>query len=101
MAEALNILSICGSLRKGSFNAALQRTLPQLAPPGLDIKAATLSFADLKVYNFDDHQANGVPAVVNEYAAAIKAADGIIIVSPEYNWTIPAGLKNMIDWVSR
>jgi chromate reductase len=101
MAEPLNILSICGSLRKGSFNAALQRTLPSLAPPGLDIKACTLSFADLKVYNFDDHQANGVPAVVDQYAAAIKAADGLIIISPEYNWTIPGGLKNLVDWLSR
>jgi chromate reductase len=101
MAEVLNILSICGSLRKGSYNAALQRTLPQLAPPGLDIKAATLSFATLPLYNFDDHQATGVPALVNEYAAVIKAADGLIIVSPEYNWTIPAGLKNLIDWLSR
>jgi chromate reductase len=97
----LNILSICGSLRKGSYNAALQRTLPSLAPPGLNITASTLSFADLKVYNFDDHQANGVPAVVDQFAAAIKAADGLIIVSPEYNWTIPGGLKNLIDWLSR
>jgi chromate reductase len=39
--------------------------------------------------------------VVNEYAALIKSADGVIIVSPEYNWTIPAGLKNLIDWLSR
>jgi chromate reductase len=101
MADPLNILSICGSLRKGSYNAALQRTLPALAPPGLSITATTLSFADLKVYNFDDHQANGVPAAVNDFAAAIKAADGLIIISPEYNWTIPGGLKNLIDWLSR
>ena len=101
MAEALNILSICGSLRKGSFNAALQRTLPQLAPPGLKIKATTLSFGTLPLYNFDEHQASGVPPVVNDFAAAIKAADGLIICSPEYNWTIPAGLKNLIDWLSR
>jgi chromate reductase len=101
VADQLQILSICGSLRKGSYNAALQRTLPSLAPPGLNIKPTTLSFGDLKVYNFDDHQANGVPTVVNQYAEAIKAADGLIICSPEYNWTIPGGLKNLIDWLSR
>jgi chromate reductase len=102
MADAtLNVLSICGSLRKGSYNAALQRTLPSLAPSGLSIKPASSSFASLQVYNFDDHQANGVPAVVGEFVDAIRAADGLIIVSPEYNWTIPGGLKNLIDWISR
>ena len=101
MAEALNILSICGSLRKGSFNGALQRQLPSLAPAGLSIKPVAASFATLPLYNFDDHQATGIPAVVNTFVDAIRAADGLIIVSPEYNWTIPAGLKNLIDWISR
>jgi chromate reductase len=101
MADALNVLSICGSLRKGSYNAALQRTLPALAPAGMSIKPATASFASLPVYNFDDHQANGVPAAVTQFVDAIRAADGLIIVSPEYNWTIPGGLKNLIDWISR
>jgi chromate reductase, NAD(P)H dehydrogenase (quinone) len=101
MADALNVLSICGSLRKGSYNAALQRALPSLAPAGLKITPASMSFGGLPVYNFDDHQANGVPAVVTQFAEAIKAADGLIIISPEYNWTIPGGLKNLIDWLSR
>jgi chromate reductase, NAD(P)H dehydrogenase (quinone) len=100
MADALNILSICGSLRKGSYNAALQRTLPSLAPAGLSIKLAP-SFAPVPIYNFDDQQANGVPALVNEFAELIRAADGLSITSPEYNWTIPGGLKNLIDWLSR
>src|SRR5215212_5511034 len=100
MAEALNILSICGSLRKGSYNAALQRTLPLLAPSGLSIKPAP-SFAGLPLYNFDEHQASGIPALVNTFADAIRAADGLIICSREYNWSIPAGLKNLIDWLSR
>jgi len=101
MAETLNILSICGSLRKGSNNAALQRTLPSLAPPGLSIKPVAESFARLPIYNFDEHQSTGVPALVNTFADAIRAADGLIICSPEYNWSIPAGLKNLIDWLSR
>ena len=100
MADALNVLSICGSLRKGSSNAALQRALPSLAPPGLSIKPAP-SFAGLAIYNFDEHQATGVPALVTTIVEQIRAADGLIIVSPEYNWSIPGGLKNLIDWISR
>jgi chromate reductase len=101
MADAtLNVLSICGSLRKGSYNAALQRTLPSLAPAGMTITPAP-SFAGLPIYDFDEHQASGVPALVNTFAEAIRAADGLIICSPEYNWSIPGGLKNLIDWLSR
>jgi chromate reductase len=101
MADALNVLSICGSLRKGSYNAALQRALPALAPAGMNIKPVAASFAKLPIYDFDDHQANGVPAGVTQFVDAIRAADGLIIVSPEYNWTIPGGFKNLIDWISR
>ena len=95
----LNILSICGSLRKASFNAALQRTLPSLAPAGMKITPAP-AFADIPIYNFDTQSA-GFPASVTTWADAIRSADGVIIVSPEYNWTIPGGLKNAIDWTSR
>ena len=52
-------------------------------------------------YNHDDQDATGFPASVTAFADAIRAADGVIIVSPEYNWTIPGTLKNAIDWVSR
>jgi chromate reductase len=96
----LNIVSVCGSLRKASFNAALQRALPSLAPAGLKIAPAP-PWADFPLYNFDIQQASGFPAAVNTWADAIRKADGVIIVSPEYNWTIPAGLKNAIDWTSR
>src|SRR5262245_58702796 len=99
MADALNILSICGSLRKGSYNAALQRALPSLAPAGLKITPAPV-WSDFPIYNHDIQDA-GWPAPVTTWADAIRAADGVIIVSPEYNWTIPGGLKNAIDWTSR
>jgi chromate reductase, NAD(P)H dehydrogenase (quinone) len=99
MAETLNILTICGSLRKGSFNAALARALPALAPAGLSIRPAP-AWADIPIYNHDTQDA-GWPASVTAWADAIRAADGVIIVSPEYNWTIPGGLKNAIDWTSR
>jgi chromate reductase len=96
----LDVLVICGSLRKGSYNAALARTLPALAPPGLALRAAP-SFAGLPVYNFDEHQAGGIPPIAIAWADAIRIADAVIIVSPEYNWSIPGGLKNAIDWASR
>ncbi len=99
MAETLNILTICGSLRKNSFNAALARALPALAPAGISIKAAP-AWAEIPIYNADIQNA-GLPAPVTAWADAIRVADGVIIVSPEYNWTIPGGLKNAIDWTSR
>jgi chromate reductase, NAD(P)H dehydrogenase (quinone) len=98
--KQLDVLVICGSLRKGSYNAALARTLPSLAPPGLAPRPAP-TFAGLPVYNFDEHQAGGIPPIAIAWADAIRTADGVIIVSPEYNWSIPGGLKNAIDWASR
>jgi chromate reductase len=98
--KSLNVISICGSLRKGSYNAIVQRALPALAPEGLTIRGAP-SFAEFPLYNADVQTASGFPAPVNALAEAIRAADGVIIVTPEYNFSIPGGLKNAIDWVSR
>jgi chromate reductase len=100
MADTVNVLAICGSLRKGSFNRMLMNTSIRLAPPGMTIKEAP-SFASFPIYNFDDQQATGIPKVVDPLSDAIKAADGVLIVSAEYNWSIPGGLKNAIDWLSR
>ena len=96
----LDTLVICGSLRKGSYNAALTRALPGLAPPGLKLRSAP-SFEKIPIYNFDIQNSTGFPTEVNTWADAIRSADAVIIVSPEYNWSIPGGLKNAIDWVSR
>ena len=101
MADAnLGVLTICGSLRKGSYNAMVQRALPGLAPAGMTLKPAP-SFADFPIYNADIQNTTGFPAAVNALADAIRAADGVIIITPEYNFSIPGGLKNAIDWVSR
>jgi chromate reductase, NAD(P)H dehydrogenase (quinone) len=100
MAGNLNVLSICGSLRKGSYNAMVQRLLPSLAPEGMTLKTAP-SFADFPIYNADVQTGTGFPAGVNALADAIRAADGVIITTPEYNFSIPGGLKNALDWVSR
>lgn len=94
-----HVLTICGSLRKGSYNRALMNALPGLAPAGMTLSEAP-SFRGFPLYDAD-LQAAGFPADVTALADAIRTADGVIIVSPEYNYTIPGALKNAIDWVSR
>jgi chromate reductase len=98
--ETLDVLTICGSLRKGSFNRKLMQCLPPLAPPDMKLTEAP-PFSGIPLYNFDIQDGSGFPAEVTTLADAIRAADGLIIVSPEYNWSIPGGLKNAIDWMSR
>ena len=98
--QPLDVLVICGSLREGSYNAALARMLPALVPAGMSLRTAP-SFAKLPIYDHDIQTASGFPAEANAWADAIRSADALIIVTPEYNWSIPGGLKNAIDWVSR
>ena len=98
--KQLDVLVICGSLRKGSYNAAIARMLPGLAPAGMALRNAP-SFEKFPIYNFDVQQSSGFPADVVAWADAVRSADGVVVVSPEYNWSIPGGLKNAIDWVSR
>ena len=99
MADKLNVITLSGSLRKGSYNTALASQLHKWAPEGMSISAAP-AWADLPTYNADD-QAKGFPETATKLADAIRAADGVVIVSPEYNYGVPGGLKNAIDWVSR
>jgi chromate reductase len=100
MADQLNVLVICGSLRKGSYNAALTRALPALAPPEMKLVTAP-PYETLPPYNADIQEASGFPPAAENVAEAIRAADGVLFVSPEYNWSMPGALKNAIDWVSR
>ena len=95
----LALVSICGSLRKGSFNAAVERALPELAPDGLLVTALP-GIGDFPLYNADI-QDQGFPEPVTEMANAIRKADGVVFVSPEYNYSVPGVLKNAIDWISR
>ena len=95
----LSVVTISGSLRKGSYNTALMRALPKLAPSTLHLSEAP-PYDGMPLYNADV-QAAGFPGEVTTFAEAISKADGTVIVSPEYNWTIPGGLKNALDWVSR
>jgi chromate reductase len=98
--DVLNVLMICGSLRKGSFNRKLMTLLPGLAPPDMKLTEAP-PFRGFPIYDFDIQNDQGFPAEVNTLADAIRAADGLVVVSPEYNWSIPGGWKNAIDWMSR
>jgi chromate reductase, NAD(P)H dehydrogenase (quinone) len=96
----VNIVSICGSLRKGSYNRMLMQALPGLAPPGMSFAPAP-SFAAFPLYNADVQGATGFPADVAALADAIRAADGVVFCTPEYNFSVLGGLKNALDWVSR
>ena len=100
MADKLNVITIVGSLRKGSYNAALARQLPKWAPEDMTITEAP-HWESFPLYNADAQHASGFPPAVETLAAAIRKADGVIFVTPEYNYGIPGGLKNAIDWVSR
>jgi chromate reductase len=99
MADTMNVLVICGSLRKGSFNAALTRALPELTPPGMTLVTAP-TYENFPLYNADIQEA-GFPGPVNDLAAAVRNADAVLFVTPEYNWSMPGPLKTAIDWVSR
>lgn len=93
-----NAITICGSLRKASYNRMLANALPALAPAGLSITPSPS--IEMPLYNADV-QAQGFPPAATKLADAIRAADGVIFVTPEYNYSIPGALKNAIDWVSR
>lgn len=95
----LHFVTLLGSLRQGSYNAAVARALPSLAPDGATITALG-SIAEFPHYDAD-LQAVGIPPSVLGMAAAIAAADGVIIVTPEYNYSVPGTLKNALDWLSR
>jgi chromate reductase len=95
----LHFVVLLGSLRRGSHNAAVARALPALAPPGVTITPLG-SIGDFPIYD-GDVEALGVPAAVTAMGEAIAKADGLIVVTPEYNYSIPGGLKNAIDWLSR
>ena len=99
MTQPCSVVTLCGSLRKGSYNAAIQRALPALAPEGMRI-AALGSVGDFPLYD-SDVQAGGFPQPVQAMAEAIRAADGVVFVTPEYNYSMPGVLKNAIDWLSR
>ena len=96
------ILGFGGSLRAGSFNAALLREAAELAPEGTTVDLSQLDVpGSLPLYDQSVDQRSGPPPAVTELKARLAAADGLLVVTPEYNAGIPGSLKNAVDWVSR
>lgn len=93
------LIGISGSLRQGSFNSALLRAAIELAPSDLHIEIA--SIRDFPIYDGDVEEQSGIPAPVAQLKDRIAAADGLLLVTPEYNNSLPGVFKNAIDWLSR
>jgi chromate reductase, NAD(P)H dehydrogenase (quinone) len=98
VADQINVLGVAGSLREGSYNRAALRAAIELAPAGMTIE--TFDLAPIQPYNEDVKQ-QGFPPPEQEFRDKIRAADALLIVTPEYNRGISGVLKNAIDWASR
>jgi chromate reductase, NAD(P)H dehydrogenase (quinone) len=94
----MQILGICGSLRKGSYNMHALRACNELMPEGMTMTVAEIG--DIPLFNQDIYDA-GLPAPAKRFRDQVAAADGLLIASPEYNFSVTGALKNAIDWGSR
>ena len=101
MSDYIQLVGLSGSLRKGSYNTLLLKAAAQLLPTDVSMEIVTI--ADIPLYNadLDLPAAKQRPEVVEHFRKMLADADGILISSPEYNYSIPGGLKNAIDWASR
>ncbi|HTY90120.1 MAG TPA: NAD(P)H-dependent oxidoreductase [Methanocella sp.] len=95
--DKIKVLGFAGSLRKGSYNKALLRTAREESPEDMELEVFDIE--GIPPYNQDLD--NDMPARVKEFKQKIKAADAILIATPEYNYSVPGVLKNAIDWASR
>ncbi|HEU4734550.1 MAG TPA: NADPH-dependent FMN reductase [Kofleriaceae bacterium] len=93
------ILAVAGSVRARSFNAMLLRAAAGFVPAGTTVESASIK--DIPLYDGDAEAASGVPAVVEALKDRIAAASGLLLVTPEYNNSLPGVFKNAIDWTSR
>ena len=93
------LVGLSGSLRQGSFNAALLRAAAELMPAGAQLRIA--SIRGIPLYDADVEASEGIPVAVQTLKDAIAAADGLLLATPEYNNSIPGVTKNAIDWLSR
>lgn len=99
MSPEVRVFGLSGSLRVGSLNSALLRAACELAPEGMEIQTY-LGLRDLPLYD-EDRDTDDPPEAVRDLRQQITAADALLIATPEYNYSIPGGLKNAIDWASR
>ncbi len=98
MKDSYHFVAISGSLRNQSYNTMVLKTTQKLAPQHITIEQLTI--ADVPMYNFDLHE-KFLPESVEKISTAIKTANAVIIVTPEYNYSIPGALKNVIDFLSK
>jgi chromate reductase len=96
--RGIHVLAICGSLRAGSYNKAALRVAIEQKPPGMTVETADIS--QIPPYN-EDVKVQGFPPTVETLRRQIAAADALLFVTPEYNYSMPGVLKNAIDWASR
>ena len=95
----ITIIGLSGSLRRQSYNSALLHIAASMMPPDSELHIE--SIAGIPLYDGDNEAANGIPEPVSRLKEAIAAADGLMVVTPEYNNGIPGVFKNAIDWLSR
>jgi NAD(P)H-dependent FMN reductase len=95
----MTIIGISGSLRKNSFNAGLLRAAGGVVSP--DNHLEILSIREVPLYDGDVEEMTGIPASVQVIKDRVASADGLLLVTPEYNNSIPGVFKNVIDWMSR
>lgn len=95
----MKVLAINGSLRAKSFNRALLRAAQRVAPDGIIVEIADLH--DIPLYNRDVESDSGFPSSVVALRDAVANADGLLVATPEYNYSISGVLKNAWDWMSR
>lgn len=93
----MKIVALVGSLRKDSYNMQLANTMKERYQDKINIEIANLGVLPY----FDQDEELNPPQVVRDFKQAISSADGVLIVTPEYNWSVPGVLKNAIDWASR
>ena len=94
----MKVLGIAGSLRKGSYNKLALRAALELKPADMEIES--FDIAPIPLYD-EDVREHGFPKAVEQLRESIRAADALLIVTPEYNYSMPGVLKNAIDWASR
>lgn len=95
----MRVLGISGSLRRDSYNSALLRAAAERLPAGVELVEYE-RLAEIPPYDADA-EAAAVPAVVAELRDAVRAADAVLVATPEYNHSLPGQLKNALDWISR
>jgi chromate reductase len=95
----MRVLGVSGSLRESSYNTGLLRAAAEAAPDGVELEVWE-GLGELPLYD-EDHDGNGAPESVRRLREDWDAADAILFATPEYNGSVPGGLKNAIDWASR